>query len=160
MSDPTGISYILGNREVQLQLRKAWQLSFIGRKLFQERGGWIYAHPNHPSRIKAILAHKDRSRPFRPGADAAIDLNNPRSAGIGYVVIANFHTHPGLSADGYNSEPSHADFVNSYLRGVPGIVIGHDGLYTYGPQEDYPEPGLQVAERDKHNKLWRKITTL
>lgn len=49
------------------------------------------------------------------------------------TTVANFHTHP-LSADVQgNPMPSQADIANSYARGLPGIVLSRDGIYSYGP---------------------------
>ena len=164
------IDQIRRNSGVLRVLCEAWELS-VPRELdrrgrqprgtFQERGGWIYADPSNPSRMEAILAPSRLSRPFRSSmvGPAAIDLSSPRLGNprSGYVLVANFHTHPGLPANGFNSDPSRADLINSYLRGVPGIVIGHDGLYTYGPSRglltvpssgnprDYPNPLLQYT---------------
>ena len=155
------IDQIRQNSDVQRVLCEAWQLSVPpevdgrGRQprgTFQERGGWIYADPSNPSRMQAILAPRDRSTPFRSSLSgaAAIDLNHPRrgNAMQGYIVVANFHTHPGEGTSGFNAEPSRADLINSYFRGVPGIVIAHNGVYTYGPARDSMRVPLTGDPRD------------
>ena len=182
--DPPTIDQIRQNAAVQRVLCEAWQLSVppeVDRRgqqprgTFQERGGWIYADPSNPSRMQAILAPRDRSTPFRSSLSgaAAIDLNHPRRGNpmAGYILVANFHTHPGEGTSGFNAQPSRADLENSYFRGVPGIVIAHNGVYTYGPTReslrvpltgdprDYPIPsGLeysgQAAQRASDN-TWR-----
>jgi hypothetical protein len=181
--DPPTIDQIRQNADVQRVLCEAWQLSVPpdvdqrGRQprgTFQERGGWIYADPSNPSRMQAILAPLSRSTPFRLSASITpvIDLNSPRRGNPreGYMLVANFHTHPGLAVSGLNQGPSRADQINSYLRGVPGIVIAHDGLYTYGPTReymrvpltgdprDYPEPGLEYSGQEARragDNTWR-----
>lgn len=60
----------------------------------------------------------------------AIDLDNPESnpgnpPPAGYKIVGNYHTHP-LPAG--NEEPSQADMINSYLRGVPGIVVSKSSI--------------------------------
>ena len=63
-------------------------------------------------------------------------------------IVGNFHTHP-LDT---NREPSLADLVNAFARGVPGIIISRGQIYVYGPRcredltpsgnrRDYPNDG-------------------
>ena len=42
----------------------------------------------------------------------------------------------------------HADLENSYFRGVPGIVIAHNGVYTYGPTRESLRVPLTGDPRD------------
>ena len=125
---------LLANRFTRDILARAWMMSFISRNLFQERGGWIFANPNNPNDLQVVLAPSSASRPFRPNEEVnpAIDLEGSTSANAnsGWVLVANFHTHP-LEA---NQEPSSADLRNSILRGVPGIVISRRHIYVYGPE--------------------------
>lgn len=69
-------------------------------------------------------------------------------------IVANFHTHP-LSAQVQGSPlPSQADKDNARARGVPGIVISRDGIYSYGPDrressqnpKGYPGPNDHVRQ--------------
>ena len=113
--DPPTIDQIRQNTAVQRVLCEAWRLSVppnVDRRgqqprgTFQERGGWIYADPSNPLRMQAILAPRDRSTPFRSSLSgaAAIDLNSPRRGNpmAGYILVANFHTHPGEGISGFN----------------------------------------------------------
>ena len=87
----------------------AWRDSFPQRGVLQERGGWIYANPNSPNQLQVIMAPRDRSTTFsaatpdpfstnRPPNPAAIDLtgpqNPPQRVNEGWILVANFHTHP------------------------------------------------------------------
>lgn len=81
-----------------------------------------------------------------------------------YTAVANFHTHP-LSGDVQgNPMPSPADIANSYARGLPGIVLSRDGIYSYGPDtrvgvnnpKGYPGPvappgGIPPVRRERHS---------
>ena len=126
------------NSDNRKELQKAWTGSFLGRDLFQERGGWIYANPNNPKQLQVVLApHKPRqlavSEPFRQGGggNPSINLEGAATANAkpGWVLVANFHTHPLYG----NPEPSTADLRNAKRRGVPGIIISHASIYIYGP---------------------------
>ena len=133
-------------------LEMAWRLSFIGRNLLQERGGWIYANPSDPTDLQVVLAPSTASGTFRTNGqnNPAINLEGASRANArqGWVLVANFHTHP-LDA---NPEPSTADLRNAIQRGVPGIVISRRYMYVYGPERranfrpllnprNYPEDG-------------------
>ncbi|KAG6908247.1 hypothetical protein DXG01_005581 [Tephrocybe rancida] len=95
---------------------------------------WIYADPTNLRRIFIRRAARSRSNPLSqnatPGSGtAAIDLNNPEAnpgqpAPAGWVIVANFHTHPmGPAYGGNPANPSTADNANAWYRGVPGIII-------------------------------------
>ena len=137
----------------QQVLAQAWAESCVGRDLFQERGGYIFADPNNPRDLQVVLAPRSASRPFRSNepTNPAIDLEGAASANAnaGWVLVANFHTHP-LAA---NPEPSTPDLRNALERNVPGIVISRKKIYVYGPEcrssfvallgnpRDYPNNG-------------------
>ena len=122
------------NSATRAQLEAAWTQSFVGRDLFQEMGGWIYANPSNPRELQIVRAPRTASRSFRStgSENPAIDLNGAATANArqGWILVANFHTHP-LQV---NQEPSTADLRNAILRGVPGIVISRDNVYVYGPE--------------------------
>ncbi|KAF5372023.1 hypothetical protein D9615_008091 [Tricholomella constricta] len=104
---------------------------------------WIYANSTDPSRIMIRRAQLNRAntmiRTRPPNVAAGINLNDPESnpgtpAPAGYVLVANFHTHPmGNIYGGNPSIPSTADNFNAWYRGVPGIIIHPNGLTAYGP---------------------------
>ncbi|KAJ3505091.1 hypothetical protein NLJ89_g7596 [Agrocybe chaxingu] len=137
----------------------AWNDSFNTPSTAREAGGWIYADPQNPQRVFIRRAQLTRSTPMhqlRPPANraAGINLNDPESnpggrPPAGFVLVANFHTHPMGEAYGGNSQnPSTADQINAWARGVPGIIISRRGLRSYGPQrraqlnapQGYPNP--------------------
>lgn len=135
---PTGaeiVPILLSSRDTRDMLQAAWRGSFLGRDLFQERGGWIYANPNNPRQLQVVPAPTSVSRPFRTNgvANPSINLESAATANArpGWVLVANFHTHP---LD-FNQEPSAADLRNAFRRGVPGIVISRGRIYIYGPTE-------------------------
>ena len=148
------VSRLLTRRsETRQILAQTWVDSCLGRDLFQERGGYIFADPNDPKNLQVVLAPRSASRPFRSNepTNPAIDLEGAASANAnaGWVLVANFHTHP-LAA---NQEPSTADLRNAIERNVPGIVISRNRIYVYGPEcrssfvtfggnpRDYPNNG-------------------
>ena len=133
-------------------LQTAWTTSRIHIGTFQERGGWIFANPEAPSSLQVVLAPKTASDTFRESSQQvpAIDLSSAASANAhsGWTLVGNFHTHP-LDT---NREPSLADLVNAFARGVPGIIISRGQIYVYGPRcredlnpsgnrRDYPNDG-------------------
>jgi hypothetical protein len=95
-----------------------------------ELGGFFYMDQNGSKYIhKTSTAHSTSS---------TIDLNNPPEE-HGCFLVGNYHTHPNSGEgpsdleDPWNPEPSGADLVNAWYRGVPGIVVHSDGLFAYGP---------------------------
>ena len=74
----------------------------------------------------------------------------------GYVLAANFHTHPLYK----NEEPSKADVENAYHRGIPGIVISRRKIFGYGPERrtNTEEPfGYAPPMKGSKNMLPRKL---
>ena len=71
---------------------------------------------------------------------------------IGYVLVANFHTHPLYK----NEEPSKADIENAYYRGMPGIVISRTKIFGYGPEQrtntDEPHKYAKPMECNKNDQ--------
>ncbi|KAJ3515636.1 hypothetical protein NLJ89_g1634 [Agrocybe chaxingu] len=113
---------IAASSTAQQAFQEAWNDSFPTPTTAREVGGWIYADPENPNRTRI-----------------SIDLNNPAGATgrpppAGWVLVANFHTHPPSEHWGENSDnPSTADQLNAWARGVPGIIISNNGLRAYGP---------------------------
>ena len=69
----------------------------------------------------------------KPGSTTrfAIDLNHPP----GYkqwVLIGNFHTHPGEGITQY-PDPSDADLAIAVERGMPGFIKSGNHVTPYGP---------------------------
>ena len=136
------------------QLQTAWTDSFLGRDLMQERGGWIYANPSNPKDLQVVLAPRSASGTFRSNgtSNPAINLEGASTANAqgGWVLVANFHTHPLET----NQGPSGADIRNAYHRGVPGIVISRRRIYVYGPErrENFHPSGNPRAYPDNGNR--------
>ncbi|KAF8074509.1 hypothetical protein FPV67DRAFT_584750 [Lyophyllum atratum] len=112
--------------EVLSAFQEAWTDSFPTRNTAQE-----IVHPT--GRVHVRRAQRSRSNTMNrtrpPAVAAGIDLNNPESnsgnpAPQGWVIVANFHTHPMGEAYGGNpATPSTADNTNAWGRGVPGIIV-------------------------------------
>ncbi len=119
------------------------------------------------------------------GTNASIDLNSPgikndnvilgeniysptsvslRALILISTTVANFHTHPLSGEVQGNPQPSQADIANSYARGLPGIVLSRDGIYSYGPDtrvgvnnpKGYPgavaaPPGIPPVRLERHS---------
>lgn len=58
------VEQLFKNRKTHDQLQRAWTGSFIGRNLFQKRGGWIHSNPNNPRQFQVVLAPRSASRSF------------------------------------------------------------------------------------------------
>ncbi|KAF5371971.1 hypothetical protein D9615_008102 [Tricholomella constricta] len=137
------VQEIVGSPQALARFQEAWNDSFPTRNTAREAGGWIYADPANPSRIMIRRAQLNRANSMNrlhpPNVAAGINLNSPESnpgtpAPAGWVLVANFHTHPMGDAYGGNpSVPSTADNSNAWFRGVPGIIIHPNGLTAYGP---------------------------
>ncbi|KAJ7346335.1 hypothetical protein DFH08DRAFT_937557 [Mycena albidolilacea] len=158
---------IVGRESFRLAFDQAWHDSFFANGTAREVGGWIYRHPDQNNDVYRIVrADPGRSGiPFpqlgNTGGNPAIDLTMPgtwpRDGDIpaGYILVANWHTHPLGPSQGGNPQPSFSDHVNAWLRGVPGIVVSRNGLYGYGPLQrenrmrsgprDYPNDGGQYG---------------
>ncbi|KAJ7294945.1 hypothetical protein O6H91_Y222600 [Diphasiastrum complanatum] len=67
MEAPTA-DELLQNKDLMKALDDAWKGSIKGTgasRLYQERGGWIYADPSNVSKLKIREAGKDRSKPVK-----------------------------------------------------------------------------------------------
>ncbi|SJL02851.1 uncharacterized protein ARMOST_06191 [Armillaria ostoyae] len=131
----------------------AWADSFINPSHCCEQGGFTYVASAQQSDQSADHAGSEGSncesknvrtercnrlkRSNRPG----IQMNN-------VILAANFHTHPLSSRVEGDPQPCRADMTNAYARGLPGVVVSRDGIYSYGPErrantrnpKGYPRP--------------------
>ncbi|KAJ6528742.1 hypothetical protein DFH09DRAFT_1327562 [Mycena vulgaris] len=148
---------IVNRESVRLRFESAWYSSFFRNGTAREVGGWIYRHPDQDNNVVAIV-DADPGRAGTPfpqlgntHGNPAIDLTQPLSmprdgdAPAGYILVANWHTHPlGPSQQG-NPEPSRADHENAWRRDVPGIprrdicMTRENGIRS-GPRH-YPNTG-------------------
>ncbi len=116
------------------KLERMWLETRFWTGLYQERGGWIFADKNNPNKLRVITAPRSASKTFKLDANTTtpfIDLEDVGSAKKGWILLANFHTHPLRE----NQKPSKPDICNAFRRGLPGIVIAREKIWTYGPEK-------------------------
>ncbi len=113
------VAKLLKNKDTKTVLKSAWQKSHFQKDIYQERGGWIFADPNNPNKLQVVLARKSASKPFRLNGNTnpAINLEDVSSAKKGWILIANFHTHPLPD----NQEPSFAEYVMPSVEACPEL---------------------------------------
>jgi hypothetical protein len=112
------------NPVMQAAFAAAWADSFPDDPaLRHEEGGFIYANPDTGDVVV---------RRAPPGSRRALNLSSPPDV-PGYFLVATFHTHPNLIADGDDPEPSEADRREAEGSGVPWFVVTELGVYTVGP---------------------------
>src|SRR5947207_7863154 len=98
------------NPVVQAAFAAAWADSFPDDpSLRHEEGGFIYANPTTGEIIV---------RRAPPGSRRLLDLSSPPEQ-PGYSLVATYHTHPNLIADGGDPDPSDADQREAAGSGVP-----------------------------------------
>ncbi|KAJ7676932.1 hypothetical protein DFH06DRAFT_1169338 [Mycena polygramma] len=145
-------------RENDGTFQTAWTSSFPDPYHCCEQGGFIYVDFPVPQKITRVwiarAAKGDSMNQRTEGPNAAIDLNHPGIKMDNVILVANFHTHPLTSAEPVRGDqkPSRPDMINSYGRGIPGIVISREGIYGYGPERRlnlqnpkvYPPDGFPV----------------
>ena len=115
---------LLNHATVNEALEQAWLDSLpndASRR--HEEGGWIYMD------IQTGIVSVRRAR---AGDRFVLDVSAPPTV-FGSVVVATFHTHPNLTADGWNPSPSRADTESACMLGVPCIIRADDGVHTTGP---------------------------
>lgn len=123
---PPTAAELLAEPMVQAALTQAWLDSDASDPLKRhEEGGWIYLDT-----INGQLT----IRRAPPGIGASIDLARPQIV-PGAVIVAEFHTHPNPSADGWNPGPSVLDMVVDTRHGVPDLIQADNGTYVSGPAE-------------------------
>ncbi|KAK7013283.1 hypothetical protein R3P38DRAFT_1510203 [Favolaschia claudopus] len=139
------VSELLANvksltRQNQGAFQTAWEESFSDAYHCCERGGFIYVDFPIPERITRAWVSKagpgETMHQRTKGSNASINLNYPGIEMDNVILVANFHTHPLYPEEPVKGgqKPSEADRDNAYDRGLPGIVISRDGIYSYGPE--------------------------
>lgn len=109
---------------VQAAFAAAWADSFPGDPtLRHEEGGYIYYHP---ATADVVV------RRTQPGMRRLLDLSYPPDV-PGYYLVATYHTHPTLIADGGDPDPSSADQREADNSGVPWFVVTEVGVSAVGP---------------------------
>src|SRR5438876_12197121 len=112
------------NPVVQAAFAAAWADSFPDDPaLRHEEGGFIYANPDSGDVVV---------RRALPGSRRLLDLSSPPDV-PGYFLVATYHTHPNLIADGGDPEPSPDDIEFADESGVPWFVVSELGVVFVGP---------------------------
>lgn len=110
---------------VQAALALAWADSLVfDLAQRHEEGGFIYVEP-------ATGAIHVRRAP--PGDRWSIVLTNPPELS-GCFLVATYHTHPNLSAEGWRVGPSDFDLELADDSGVPWLIVTDVGLHFAGPE--------------------------
>ena len=108
---------------VQAAFTAAWADSFPDDPaLRHEEGGFIYA-----SQTGDVVVRR-----APPGSRRLLDLSFPPEVS-GYFLVATYHTHPNLIADGGDPDPSPDDQQGAADSGVPWFVISELGSVFVGP---------------------------
>src|SRR5437868_15274381 len=93
-------SELEANPVVQAAFAAAWADSFPDDPAMRhEEGGFVYINPDTADVIV---------RRVPPGDLRSLDLSSPPDV-TGYFVVATYHTHPRLIADGGDPDPSNED---------------------------------------------------
>ncbi|KAK0479514.1 hypothetical protein IW261DRAFT_1419619 [Armillaria novae-zelandiae] len=135
-------------RQNQGTFQTAWSDSFVSPSHCCEQGGFIYVDFPVPNRVtRAFITRAPKGATMNQttsGPNASIDLNRPgirmnkvilgKDVSAIRIGAANFHTHPLSKQVGGDPQPSRPDMANAYARGLLGIVISRDGIYSYGPE--------------------------
>lgn len=110
---------------VQAAFATAWADSLVDDDLRRhEEGGFIYAHPS---------TGDVTTRRVPPGSRRLLDLSTPPGVPE-YFVVATYHTHPTLIADGGIPDPSADDVYFAHDSGVPWFVVTEIGVLVVGPE--------------------------
>jgi hypothetical protein len=112
------------NPVVQVAFSAAWADSFVDDPVLRhEEGGYIYFSP-------ATGTVSVRRAP--PGTRRLLDLSSPPDV-PGSFLVATYHTHPNLIADGGDPDPSPDDMLYADLSGVPWFIVTELGVMVVGP---------------------------
>jgi hypothetical protein len=112
------------NPVVQAAFAAAWADSLADdANLRHEEGGWIYLEPD------AGVIHIRRAS---PGDRWGVDLTHPPVL-AGCFLVATYHTHPNLSAEGWQPGPSEIDRDLAHDSGVPWFIVADVGVFATGP---------------------------
>lgn len=110
---------------VKAAFEAAWADSFPDDSaLRHEEGGFIYANPATGEIIV---------RRVPPGGHDFLNLSFPPAIG-GAFLVATYHTHPRLIADGGDPDPSPADMKNANATRIPWMIVTELGVIWVGPE--------------------------
>lgn len=109
---------------VQSALTTAWADSLaLDLALRHEEGGFIYLDP---------VSGEVHVRRAPPGDRWGVHLTNPPVV-AGAFLVGTYHTHPNLSAEGWQVGPSDFDIELADASGVPWLIVTDVGLFSAGP---------------------------
>jgi hypothetical protein len=112
------------NPVVRAAFAAAWADSMVDDPVLRhEEGGLIYVHPT---------SGDVTTRRVPPGGERYLDLSYPPQVS-GSFMVATFHTHPVLIADGGDPDPSPADLRLATDSGVPWFIVTELGVLVVGP---------------------------
>ena len=121
--DAPSAAELQANPVVQAALDAAWADSFPDDPaLRHEEGGYIYANQAGDVVIRRVP----------PGGQRSLVLHSPPDV-PGYFLVATYHTHPNLIADGGDPDPSPDDIEFADESGVPWFVVSELGVVFVGP---------------------------
>lgn len=122
--DAPSAAELEANPVVQAAFATAWADSLTDDPVRRhEEGGYIYVHP---------VTGSVTVRRALPGGRRSIDLDTPPVV-TGWYLVATYHTHPNLIADGGEPEPSPIDHKWAHDTGVPWFVVTEIGVFVAGP---------------------------
>ena len=121
--DAPSATELQANPVVQAAFTAAWADSLVDDPVLRhEEGGFVYANLGGDVVVRRAL----------PGGRRFVDLSSPPDV-VGYFLVATYHTHPNLIADGGDPDPSFDDRDNADDSGVPWFVVSELGVSYVGP---------------------------
>ena len=112
------------NPTVQGAFAAAWADSLVDDAILRhEEGGYIHANAAGDVVIRRTP----------PGGRYVLDLSVPPEVS-GYFLVATYHTHPTVIAEGGDPDPSYDDRKFADESGVPWFVISELGVVYVGPE--------------------------
>ena len=123
--DAPSADELRANPIVQAAFRAAWADSLADDKVLRhEEGGYIYVNPATGDVVV---------RRALPGGRGHLDLRHPPTV-PGHHLVATYHTHPSLIAEGRDPDPSPDDIEWAHHSGVPWFVVTEVGVVWVGPE--------------------------
>lgn len=115
------VTSIIKSEIVRKKLLSALRLSVVEER---EHGGYIFWNPISN---EFVISNAELGR------KKEIDLDKPSGGKEGFMLVANYHTHPNETG---HYPPSEVDELLSSARGIPGIVIASNNtIYFSGPSK-------------------------
>lgn len=131
---PPTVAEILADGTVQADINAAWLASNPNAPEVQrgqpgstkmEHNGWILWNPQTGAFSTIALNNGLSTRDSFTMTDRPADTATAR-------VVSFYHTHPNKNSEGYGPDPSPADIGVANWARLPGLVMTHDGMKTFG----------------------------